>query len=689
MSQRPSAYFFAGGLDTNSSPLHASPGAVINSLNYEPLVEGYGRCEGYERFDGRPSPSEATFFSIQFVNGSIAVAAGDTIVGQTSDATGVAVAVAALDSGSFDDGDAAGTFAVINIDGEFEAGETFRVNGAAAGQIVYDPAERYAPTPELRAAWLRAAQNARRTLITAVPGTGPVRGVAIYNGNIFAWRDNVGQTAGVMWKASPTGWQQVNLGRRLNFGTGVLAFAEGDTIVGATSAASAKVARLVKNAGDWGASASGYIILKDKVGSFANGELLKVAGSTVATTTSADTAITLPAGGRYTTINHNFYSQSATYAMYVANGVGPAFEYCNGVVCPISTGSAEDTPMLVAEMAQHLFLLWQHGSIQFSAPGEPLIYDVVQGAGEIGFGTDITNAIQANDTAIAVFGVRRIGTISGTDQDTFQLNEVTEDAGAFPWSAQRMDRTLYVDARGVRNLSASQNYGDFKAGAISALFDRYMNNRLASGQTPIASAVSKQKSHYRIYWPDGQGLSVLMAKKNVEAMTFSTGEMRVSCISCADIDSKEYIIAGSESGFVYRLDSGNSHDGETFDYYIMTPFCHYGDISREYRYHKIVVDLIAPVYTNFAVRALFDYEDGNKSASIGEPIVLYGGGGLWNAANWNEFIWTTAINGQAECQIDGVGANASFLFAGTTEEEQDPHVLQAYTIYRSPKRLKR
>jgi hypothetical protein len=125
VSQRPSAYFFAGGLDTNSSPLHASPGTVINSLNYEPLVEGYGRCEGYERFDGRPSPSEATFFSIQFVNGSIAVAAGDTIVGQTSDATGVAVAVAALDSGSFDDGDAAGTFAVINIDGEFEAGKRF------------------------------------------------------------------------------------------------------------------------------------------------------------------------------------------------------------------------------------------------------------------------------------------------------------------------------------------------------------------------------------------------------------------------------------------------------------------------------------------------------------------------------------------------------------------------------------
>lgn len=689
MSQSTASFFFAGGLDTNSPAFGMKPGAVLNALNYEPLVEGYGRIEGYERLDGRPAPSEATFYAVQFEGGTVPVSSGDLVTGGTSGASAIVVADAALDSGSFDDGNAVGTFGVIDMLGEFVAGEPFIIGGETCGLVSYDPSERYAPTIELRAAWLRAAQNVRRGFIGKVPGSGPVRGVAIHNNEIFAWRDNADATAGGMWKATATGWQQVNLGHKLSFSAGVVQFVEGDVILGATSGATATIARLVKNAGDWGTTASGYIILSALAGTFINGEAIKVAGVNVATASGADAAMTLPAGGRYMAISHNFYSKDSTYSMYAVNGVGPAFEYCNGVFCPIVTGSDIDTPIYIGEIANHLLLFWEHGSLQFSTPGEPLLYDVVQGAGEVGFGTRITNVVQANDTAIAIFGERRIAMFSGTDQDTFQLSELTEDAGAFPWTAQRIGKTIYVDARGLRDLSASQNYGDFKAGTISALFDRYMNNRLSSGLAPVASIVSKKKSHYRLFWPDGQGLSVLMAKKNVEAIPFSTGEMRVSCTFCGDINHQEYILAGAEDGFVYRMDSGNTYDGEAFDYFIMTPFSNYGDPAREYRYHKIIVEMIAPIYTKIGIRALFDYEDGEKEMTVGNPFILYGGGALWNTANWNEFIWSAASNGLAECTIDGLGRNASFLFAGTTEEEQDHHVLQSYTIFRSPRRFKR
>lgn len=53
-------FAFQGGLDLVSPALRLPAGAVIASQNYEPTTEGgYARCKGYERFDGRPSPSAA------------------------------------------------------------------------------------------------------------------------------------------------------------------------------------------------------------------------------------------------------------------------------------------------------------------------------------------------------------------------------------------------------------------------------------------------------------------------------------------------------------------------------------------------------------------------------------------------------------------------------------------------------
>jgi len=56
-------YFqMAGGLDLVSPALALMPGAMISCLNYEiGAFGGYRRIDGYERFDGRPSPHKATF----------------------------------------------------------------------------------------------------------------------------------------------------------------------------------------------------------------------------------------------------------------------------------------------------------------------------------------------------------------------------------------------------------------------------------------------------------------------------------------------------------------------------------------------------------------------------------------------------------------------------------------------------
>ena len=56
-----------------------------------------------------------------------------------------------------------------------------------------------------------AGREARRALIEAVPGSGPVRGVAVYKDAVYAFRDNAGATALGMYRASAYGWQAVTI----------------------------------------------------------------------------------------------------------------------------------------------------------------------------------------------------------------------------------------------------------------------------------------------------------------------------------------------------------------------------------------------------------------------------------------------------------------------------------------------
>ena len=114
----------SGGLDLATPPIAMPPGKAIAAINYEPDVAGYTSFGGYERYDGKPRPSDAANRT-------------DTIA-------------------------------------------------------------------------------ARRAIIQAVPGTGPVRGVWVYNDDVYAFRDQTDGFAG-MFKASPGGWVPQTFGQRMEF----------------------------------------------------------------------------------------------------------------------------------------------------------------------------------------------------------------------------------------------------------------------------------------------------------------------------------------------------------------------------------------------------------------------------------------------------------------------------------------
>ena len=188
----------AGGLDQVTPTLSLRPGVARRAANFECSVTGgYTRIAGYERFDGRPNPSDALYNTLTCtLTGSVAV--GDSILGSSSAATGKVIAI---------DGE---TLIITRETGTWSLGESFSVSGTSKGTV--DQVLGVAADGLLDATYKALAANDYREDIQAVPGSGSILGVAYYNGTVYAFRNNAGGTEAKMYASSSSGWDEVTTG---------------------------------------------------------------------------------------------------------------------------------------------------------------------------------------------------------------------------------------------------------------------------------------------------------------------------------------------------------------------------------------------------------------------------------------------------------------------------------------------
>lgn len=202
------SYFpLGGGLNLVTPALAIPPGMCIDAQNFVPeITGGYKRVGGYERFDGHTSPSDATYSVIDVtVTGAIAV--GDTITGVTSAATAVVIA-----------SPSATTRVVTRVTGTFVDGETLNVSGAGQGTLDAAVSSNNAASPQLHAEYKNLAADEYRTSISAVPGSGDVLGVWLYNDTVYAFRNASDGLSAKMYESTAAGWVEVVTGVTLSPG---------------------------------------------------------------------------------------------------------------------------------------------------------------------------------------------------------------------------------------------------------------------------------------------------------------------------------------------------------------------------------------------------------------------------------------------------------------------------------------
>jgi hypothetical protein len=681
MSQRAEPFALFGGLDLVTPALRTAPGFAIAGNNYEPEARGYARIGGFERLDGKPKPSLANYHTLDFDAGDTAILADDVITGGTSGATGIVLYDVTPITGTFAGGDATGEIIVLNLTGEFIDNEAIQVSAVTIATTNGIAVSRGADTDAVDTTYYRAAIEHRRDLIAKPTGAGPVRGTWVFNGVYYCFRDNVGQTAGQFYKSTATGWVLLDLGRSLAFiSGGTVETAEGDTITGATSGATATVERVIVTSGTFaGGDAAGHLILSGQTGTF-TAETLDIGASVNVANVSADSAaIVLPPGGKYRFKNHNFYGASDLRRMYGVNGESTSFEFDGSVFVPILTGMVDDRPTHIAVHREHLFFGFRGGSLQHSGVGDPLAWTPLLGAGELGMGDDITNILSDTDTAMTILTTSKVGILFGNSSADWVLKILNDEAGGIEDTAQRVGKTVWLDNRGIRTLAATQDFGDFKMGSSTQLIEPLFRLKQKQGITPVGSIPVTGKDQYRVFFSDGTGVTIYYGRKMPEALPFNLG-FTVSCVvSAENSDGSEILLAGSSDGWVYELDAGTSFDGGEVAAFIRLAFNHLRSPNYRKRFHKATfeVDVIGPIV--LGIIAEFGYADPNQPPSALVSTSLAGGGGFWDEVNWDEFFWSAPLEGLAEAPIDGLGRNVSITAVSNGTYEL-PHVLQGLII---------
>lgn len=657
------AFPLVGGLDLVTVPAAVKPGRVSSCVNFEPDNNGgYTKMKGIERFDGRPSPSDASYY-IAPVSITGTVIFRDVITGSVSGATGVVISV-----------EGTNRLVLAKVDGEFVE-ETFTIGGTPQGTITEALIDSETDV-RLHAVYKNLAADVYRDDIAEVPGSGPVRGVKYYKGEKYALRDNEAATACVLHKATPTGWQEVPFGRELQFDNATAIINDGDVVVGATSLATGIVKRALLRTGTWASQGVGTLVFDSVSGTFQDGENIMVGGVNKVVADGADTAVSLLPGGKFEFEIINFFGTAGTERLYAADGVNLLGEFDGTTWVPIRTGLTVDNPKFVREHRKHL-IVSVLGSVFTSGTGDPYSYTAITGAAEIGTGSLITGLSpevgDGNSGAMLVLTDQKCFMMYGNDASDFNLVLHSPQSGGKAYTVQNLGYSHFLNNRGVTQLVSSQSFGNFQLNVLTKDIQPLLDQKRGM---EIASCVVRNNNQYWIFFNDGSGIIMQVLQSNNAnaptvgpSMTFDYGSDRVMNVidSFVDVDSIDRVLAGSNDGFVYELNKGTTLDGDSMRFYIMLHFNHSRSLRIRKNYRRTVFHVEAQGYAEFKVGHDLGFGKRSIRQSRLQSEFLVGKGGFWDSFVWTEFVWDTPIVEEINVYTPGNGDSIALIVAGDSE----------------------
>jgi hypothetical protein len=650
-----------GGWDQVTPTLSLKAGVVRDVLNFEVApTGGYARVGGYERYDGHAKPSVALVTYVQVTSFTNVPSVGQTLTGQTTGTTGVIVAV-----------NTTSNYMVLTkiAVSSYNGSEEVRVGATSIGTQTTLTAT---ITAKQTAQYLDDAADVYRALISAVPGSGAVRGVfgltVSGTDKVFAFRNNAGGTGMDLYVASASGWTQVAYKREVSFTAGGTATpADGATLT--QGAVTAVVRRVMASSGVWTGTAAGRFVIDTPAGGagvFAAGAATLTGGATV-TISGADTAITVLPDGHVETSEGNFTGSSSTIRIYGCDGVNRAFEFDGTTYAPIASGATTDTPKHLA-VHKNALVLAISSSIIISGPGVPYRYQTIDGGLELACGDVVTGFLimpgEQTTGGLAVFALSTTFMLYGTGLVDWNLTHYNTGTGAVHYTAQNLAQSYALGTQGLISLATTLAYGNFTQATLTSQIKTFI---VAQRNKAIASTVCRDKSQYRVFFTDGYALYVTIVNGRALGCMPALFLTPVFCAWEGTSGSGDEIMyVGDTAGYVQQMDVGTSYDGGTIDAYITLNWNPMGSSRMLKRYRHASVEMQG----NFYAEINYSYQLGYATGELDQPTGVaypsgFQGAPAWDTFTWDSFIWDGRTLFPTEVDVRGTGENMQITISCT------------------------
>ena len=571
---------FKGGLITNLSPLQQGinmPGSATTLKNFEPSITGgYKRILGFSKFDPFVIPPY-----------------GAPVVFGASQ-TGTTLIIA----GTHTTPTAGDTFTIVGVSGTY-----------TVGSVAFD-ATNNRTTLTLTTSLASSPDNAVAVTFVSYTGTYRTLGVEVFNDSVLVALNSD------LYKTTGSGYTKINVP---SYGTVLV---NGASQTGATLAVDALTG--VPKVGDVFTIAG-----VDKVYTVTTSATVSSGGSTIAinpnlASSPADNAVvTFISLSREGALRTRFveYNFTGTEKVAIVDGVNAPALYDGGtftalVGAPTDVISATD----VIAFKSHLFFA-NLDLLTFTSPFLDTNFDAGDGAGSIRIGDNITGLSVFREQLI-IFTEKSIFKIVGTSLSNFALSPITLDIGCIDGDTIQEigGDIMFLTEDGLRLLSATDRIGDFGLGVVSKTIQNVMTKFIASANI-FSSVVLRSKSQYRVFAFNPNIIG--SASKGIIGTQFSPqgGEdmawaeirgMEVFAASSKVVDSREVIVFSSNTGFLFKMEDGNSFDGSNISAEYLSPFLPLNDPRTRKAIYKVYLYTDPVGSVNFDFNLKFDYDELNS-----------------------------------------------------------------------------
>jgi len=292
----------------------------------------------------------------------------------------------------------------------------------------------------------------------------------------------------------------------------------------------------------------------------------------------------------------------------------------------------------VAVFKNHAF--YSKGSkIFFTAPNTVDDFATGNGAGTINVGFDVTGMIGFREQLI-IFTTDTIKKLVGNTSSDFQLLPIAETIGCInPDTVQEFGGdVVYLSPDGIRLLGATDRIGDFALDVASDPIYKDAQEFIAQTDT-FSSVLVRGKSQYRIfaYVPSvqsaaGQGLiaTKFIAQGGSGIAWSRTKGLKVNVADSTYSGATEVVMFANDDGFCYRMDSGNSFDGQPIEAIYESPFMPITDPQIRKTMYKLTLYAQPTGTMNLDVNFTIDFDSKNDPGIVQPPLIQIGasGGGV-------------------------------------------------------------